>query len=102
MPEDQNVTRIEQVVALEKTLSRLTTVTRLDTPDHRESDALAHAINDLDDSFLTLSQTLFPRLKSEGLDSKAVQDILWDIREELRHVVYHIRDCGTFKDILDE
>ena len=102
MPNDHDNSRVKQVIGLQTVLSRLPSVTRFDTQEHCESDALAHAIDDLDASFRAFSQNIVPRLLREGLDSESVQDILLEIREELRHVVYHIRDCKTFKDILGE
>ena len=70
---------------------------KIENLDKEKTDALIHALVDIQESFEKIYKTLLPRLVKEINTKERVQDLLWDIREEFRHIDYHIRDS----DILD-
>jgi len=92
-----------------ETLNRMSTnlsssprISRFDQGDHSESDALAHAILDMETEFSALSLEVFPKLLEADISPERADEIVWEIRDRLRHIVYHIRDCRSFQQILTE
>lgn len=63
---------------------------------HGQSDAeaIVHALTDIAESVDTVYRELLPKLLAT-LDRPhpEFQDALWDIREEFRHVAYHMEDA---------
>jgi hypothetical protein len=91
-----DVLKIKQ---LNEVLSRSAQVTRFNSDGFVEADAVANAIVDLEKTFKVLSEKLFPQLLDLQKEPAVVDEILWEIRDNLRHVVYHIRDCRTFDGV---
>ena len=60
--------------------------------------ALAHALLDVSGSIEKVYCSLVPRLLSvlsdQGVDPERLEEVLWDIRDEFRHIDYHIHDAG--------
>ncbi|HEY9720461.1 MAG TPA: hypothetical protein V6D47_00495 [Oscillatoriaceae cyanobacterium] len=66
--------------------------------EQERSEAIAHALVDIQDSVQTIYGTLIPKLlASRSLPTADVLDVLWTIREEFRHVEYHIQDAGLLE-----
>ena len=51
---------------------------------------LAHTFSDLEESFSKCLDEYFARFQQKDLDASEVKDLLLDIGEELRHILYHI------------
>lgn len=83
--------------ALAERLARCPGVTRLDEETTRESWTLAHAFSDLDESFRRFSNELLPKLMDAKIDEATIYDILMEIGEEFRHVLYHLRDPRFYR-----
>jgi hypothetical protein len=77
-------------------LSQCPEVTRLSTPGEDEPWALAHHLTDLAESFRVILDELLVKVVSPELDAAARYDALMDIGEELRHVMYHIKDARFY------
>jgi hypothetical protein len=75
-------------------------VNSLDSDNEMEAVRLAHAILDMSDSFKAISEQLIPKLTSNEITSEEIEEILLDIGEELRHVVYHIKDTRFYDYIV--
>ncbi len=60
--------------------------------DSKGSEAIIHALVDIEESFEKIYKKIMPELSKNELSEDAVQNLLWDIREELRHIDYHIHD----------
>ena len=86
-----------QLKGLAERLSRVPQVRRLDTPEHIEAEALAHALLDLNESFRAYTNEHLPRLLSASEDAHNTYEVLLDIGEELRHITYHLKDAGFFR-----
>lgn len=67
-------------------------VNSLDRPNESESETLAHAFLDIDESCRILTNELFPKLEFASLSEEEINELLLDIGEELRHILYHIKD----------
>ena len=56
-------------------------------------ESLMHALIDVEESFIKIYDVLIPNLlKLKNVDKELLQECLWDIREEFRHIYYHIHD----------
>ena len=83
-------------------LARLKTVSQFDQPGEPQSATLAHTLMDLEESFRKFLQTLLPKLLDRSLSADQINDVLLDIGEELRHVLYHIRDPEFFGYLIEK
>jgi hypothetical protein len=83
--------------ALAERLSRCPEVARLDEGKDREAWTLAHAFADLEESFRKFLEDQLPRLTQDQLEVSEVHDLLLEIGEELRHILYHIKDPKFYR-----
>jgi hypothetical protein len=74
-------------------------VIRYDRPNEPEASALAHAFLDLAESFRRFIDEQLPKLEREGNNPEQIYDILLDIREEFRHIIYHLREPEFYRDL---
>jgi hypothetical protein len=59
------------------------------------ADAAVHALIDISQSMDQIYEQLVPALLSPNTTTAAgIKDKIWDLREELRHVDYHVHDSG--------
>jgi hypothetical protein len=71
-------------------LSQCPQVTRFDSGEHREAASLAYAFSELEESFDRFTATYFPALLNEHASPPEIYDVLHEVGEELRHILYHI------------
>ena len=65
----------------------------------RDHEAIVHALTDIAASVEKGYGELLPELLSDpSVATEALQDTLWDMREEFRHIQYHIDD-GALTDL---
>ena len=83
---------IVKLETLIKNLEKSQRVNSCDSNDEKESVRLAHAIIDMSESFKVILETLEPKLSSSNVTEEEIEDTLFDIGEELRHIIYHIKD----------
>jgi hypothetical protein len=89
----------EQIEALAKKLNMSLAVTKFDKPGEPQAWTLAYALSDLERSFILFVDDYLPRLiNSPENDS---EDILLDIGEEIRHILYHIRDLEIYRYLIE-
>lgn len=67
---------------------------------HDEPETLVHAFSDLEESFHKFLDEQLPRLSDPSTQGEALEELLLDIREQVRHMLYHLRDPEFFR-ILD-
>ena len=83
---DRSLTQQEWPAALRSSL-----LARGYSPER--ADSIVHALADITESSSKIYQTLLPALiDSRNASSDDFKDRLWDIREEFRHIQYHIED----------
>lgn len=82
----------EKLGKLIKNLEKSSKVNSYDSENEKESVRLAHAIIDMSESFKEILENLSPKLISNNVTEEEVEDILLGIGEELRHIIYHIKD----------
>lgn len=77
---------------LAEKLSSLEEVHRHNDANHDEAWTLAHAFADLEESSRRFLDLQLPKLVEGNLSEEERLDLLFEIGEELRHILYHIRD----------
>jgi hypothetical protein len=81
-----------ELKALAERLDRCEQVARYDTATEKQAWALAHSLLDLAESFRTFLDDQLPRLRDERVSCDELHDILFEIGEEFRHILYHVRE----------
>jgi hypothetical protein len=64
-------------------------------PDGPET--VVHAFSDLEESIHEFLDVQLPKLADPTLRGEALDDLLLDIREEVRHILYHLQDPQFFR-----
>ncbi|HEU5259118.1 MAG TPA: hypothetical protein VFU28_24190 [Vicinamibacterales bacterium] len=77
-------------------------VKRYDTAEEKQAWTLAHNLLDLAESCQALLSDLLPKLREGEPDSDRLNTVLLEIGEELRHVLYHIRDSEFYAYLRDQ
>jgi hypothetical protein len=62
-----------------------------------EPGALLLAFSDLEGSFRVFLDEQLPKLADPTVQGEALEDLLMDIREEFRHILYHLHDPEFFR-----
>jgi hypothetical protein len=83
-------------------LSGIPSVKQFDQPGEPQAATLAHSLGDLEQSFRATLDELLPRLLDPQKTPAELNDVLLDIGEELRHVLYHIKDPRFFSYLIDD
>ena len=84
--------KVASEIDLARRLSECPKITRYDDGEHKEAWALAHAFGDLEGSFRAFLDTHLPALMQKSLSDDEIYDLLLNIGEEFRHILYHIMD----------
>lgn len=85
----------QKIVLLAETLRKSRKVNSFDTNTEQESERLANALIDIEKSLKTISEVM-PKILSENIDEESIDDLLLDVGEELRHILYHIKDAKYY------
>jgi hypothetical protein len=86
---------IEKLKNFTRNLEKCDRVTRHSTNLENQADTLANALLDVEGSFKEMNEKI-PKLYLEDLTKDEVEDLILDIGEELRHILYHINDTRFF------
>lgn len=64
-------------------------------PDVARREALVHALVDIRSSLVRVYGQLLPELTRDAIRTPEVlRDQIWELREEFRHIEYHLKDGG--------
>ncbi len=88
------------VNALAELLMKCPEVTRYDEGEDNEAGAIANAFSDIEKSFHAFLEDQLPRLSNGQLEANEIYDLLLDIGEEFRHILYHINDLKFYQYLL--
>jgi len=64
-------------------------------------DSFVHSISDIKEAIDKIYNEYLPKLLTEQ-SRDSLEDIIWDIREEFRHIDYHIKDANLLDISLDK
>jgi hypothetical protein len=81
-------------------LSLCAVVSKHDTAHEREGSTLAHAFADLEESFFEFHGRL-ARLLKEDLSPDLTYEVLLEIGEDFRHILYHIKDPKFYRYLIE-
>ena len=93
---------VESVKRLASHLAECPEVKALDTQTEREAWSLAHSFADLEESFLEILKVQLPRLITQDIEPAESFDLLLDIGEELRHILYHITHTQFYNYLCEQ
>ena len=82
----------KKVATIIENLHKSRKVNSYNMEHENESETLAHCFLDIEESCKVMINELFPKLLSDSINEDDVDEILYDIGEEFRHVLYHIKD----------
>lgn len=91
-----------ELKALAERLNRCEQVTRYDTATEKQAWTLAHNFLDLAESFRAFLDEQLPRLRDESLSCAELDDVLTDIGEEFRHILWHILNAEFYAYLRDD
>ena len=87
----------EKYKQLATRLSKLKKISSLDSATERECDTLAHSFLDLKDSFKKFNDVFLPIMFDINTTDEELEDVLTDIGDEFRHILYHIKDSKYYQ-----
>ena len=93
---------MSEIINLTHTLEKCERVTRYSTKEENQAGTLAHALIDMEESMHKIIEEHLPKLYNSNINSEQIDDIILDIGEELRHILYHIRDTKVYNHLMDE
>lgn len=91
----------KKVKSLAEKLNRFNLISKYDSNGEQEAWRLVHSLSDLEQSFREIIDILLPNL-CETKDEETCNNILLDIGEELRHILYHIKDPQFFRFLIED
>ncbi len=59
-----------------------------------------HGFRDLEGSFSVFLDVPLPKLMIENITAEEIEDTLFDIGQELNHILYHIKTAKYFKNYI--
>lgn len=90
-----------EIKKLAEKLQKYECVYKFDSDDDPEAWRLAHSLSDLEQSFREILNDSLPALQDADSE-KALYNALLDIGEELRHILYHIKDPRFFSYLFED
>lgn len=91
--------RREFALALSRLAERLSTceqVNRYDTTVEKQAWTIAHDLLDLAESFRAYLDEHLPKLMDDNLSGDGLNNVLLDIGEEFRHIIYHVENSEFY------
>lgn len=62
-----------------------------------EPGTMVHAFSDLEESCRTFLNEQLPKLTDPSVQGEQLEDLLMEVREEFRHMLYHLHDPKFFR-----
>jgi hypothetical protein len=87
---------IDKLKAISANLEKCERVSQYSTDTENQCETLAHAFLDMQDAMQVIINERIPMLYLRNLNSNEVDDLILDIGEELRHILYHINDTRVY------
>jgi hypothetical protein len=62
-----------------------------------EGQSIAYSLSDLEGSMRVFLDEQLPKLADPSVQGEALEDLILDVREEFRHILYHLHDPEFFR-----
>lgn len=98
------MSKTKETLELSKKIANCAQIKKYDAPDLKgepESWTIAYSLSEIEGSCQKITQDLLNKL-NRAEKPQEIFDVLSDIREELRHILYHIKDSEFFKIIVED
>ena len=92
----------DAIKSLAEKLSKSEKVNRYNHGKEKEAWTLSNGFSDLEKSFKVFIEELLPQLLREDISEEEIDEALWDIGDEFRHILYHIKDSKYFGYLEEE
>jgi hypothetical protein len=102
MTNERNPGYAAELTALAERLNLCEQVTRFDTAAEQQASKLAYNFLDLAESFRTFLNEQLPRIRDERLTCAEIDEVLGDIGEEFRHILWHIHNAEFYAYLRDD
>jgi hypothetical protein len=86
----------ERMIKITHNIKKSQKVNGFNTDEINEAGTIAHGLLDIEESLNAITHKFLPLLSSENISEEQVDDVLFDIGEELRHILYHIKDMRYY------
>lgn len=90
-----------EIKKLAEKLQEYECVYKFDSDDEPEAWRIAHSLSDLEQSFKEILNNQLPSLLNANSEVE-IHNSLIDIGEELRHIIYHIKDPKFFSYLFED
>ena len=101
MTKGKKTMRSERMRELADILSRSTKMSDFDQPDEPAAWNIAFTLLEIEESFRRFLELQLPKLRSGELSERKIDDLLLEIGEEFRHVIYHLRDAPFYQYLIN-
>lgn len=65
---------------------------------NKQLDAYVHALVDIEESIKKIYDVYIANIQMNNCDNEVIMENLLDIREEFRHIYYHIKDANLIEE----
>lgn len=86
---------VEKLRIITRNLEKCERVTKHSTEEENQADTLANTLIDIEDALKKINEQI-PKLYLNDLKSEEVDDLILELGEELRHILYHINDTRVY------
>lgn len=83
--------------AFRSLVDRLGTAPLIARYGEEEPETLAHAFSDIEVSLRKFLEEQLPKLADPSMQGQSLEDLLLEVREEFRHILYHLHDPRFFR-----
>jgi len=92
---ERHAREAQETLELARKLEAVPEVARTASPGEPGGWRLAYSLTEMDASMSRIQQTL-SRIRNEEVVPTELHGLLIDIGDELRHVLYHVKDSGFY------
>ena len=87
---------IEHITGLAKRLGECPEITRYNSGEHKEAWSLADGFSDLEEAFRAFLDEHLPKIADPHIRGEALVDVLQDVGEEFRTILWHIQESKFY------
>ena len=77
-------------------------MTQYSSTTENQADTLANSFIDIEEGLKKIIDQQIPKLYNKDLTAEEVDDLILEIGEELRHIIYHINDTKVYAYLKNE